>query len=408
VIYDNLAFLGIILYICSGFSNIQLKKERKMTEQASAKPRTRLFHLDNLRIYLTILVILHHDALAYGGAGSWGVIDPGVDEISPIIFTIFNAVNQSYFMSAFFLLAGYFTPRSLEKKGAKVFLIDRLIRLGVPLLVYTTLIININEFILSRYAYGVPFHGQFGYNAGHLWFLQALLIFALIYVVYKAIAGRNGENSPFQIYRDRFPPDVVLFLSIVVLGVVTYAVRLVFPVGVWFLEVQPGHFAHYIFCFYVGILAYRGDWFGRLSRAQARRWGLAAIFIFLLFFVISILGGVLEGDENLAKFMGGPHWQAFAYSMWESAMLVAVVVFLLYFFRERLSKAGPLARSMAANVYTVYIIHQTILFLLHSLALTIDIPTVLKFVIVGLIAVPLCFVLSTLIRRIPYARRVLG
>ncbi len=369
---------------------------------------SRLFHLDNLRIYLTVLVILHHTALAYGGAGSWGVRDPGVDEISPVIFTILGAINQSYFMSAFFLLAGYFTPRSLEKKGARTFLIDRLIRLGVPLLVYTTLIININEFILSKFAYGVPFRFQFLYEAGHLWFLQALLIFALIYVVYKAIAGRNGENSPFQIYRDRFPPDVVLLLSIVVLGVVTYAVRLRFPAGDWFLEVQPGHFAHYVFSFFVGILAYRGDWFGRLSRAQARRWGLAIILIFLMSIPINILGGITEFEENLPKFLGGPHWQSFANSMWESAMLVAVVVFLLYFFRERLSKAGPLARSMAANVYTVYIIHQTILFLLHSLALSIDIPTVLKFVIVGLIAVPLCFILSSLIRRIPYARRVLG
>lgn len=384
------------------------ERKRKITGQACTKPRTRLLFLDNLRIFLTILVILHHNAIAYGGAGNFEIKDPGVDGISPIILAIFNGVNQSYFMSAFFLLAGYFTPRSLERKGARSFLIDRLIRLGIPLLVFTTLIFNLNEFILTRFAYGVPFRVRLGYEAGHLWFLQTLLVFALIYVVYKAIAGRNGQNSSFQIYRDRFPPDVALLLSIVVLGVVTFVVRLRFPVGVWFLEVQPGHFTHYIFAFYVGILAYRGDWFGRLSRIQARRWGFSIILILLSFFVFTILGGILEGEENFLRFMGGPHWQAFAYSMWESAMLVAVVVFLLYFFRERLSKAGPLARFMAANVYTVYIIHRTILFLLVSLGLSIDIPTVLKFVIVSLITIPFCFVLSTLIRRIPHSRRVLG
>ena len=81
-----------------------------MTEQKSAKPPARLFHLDNLRIYLTILVILHHTAISYGGAGDWTIIDPSVDDISPIFLTLFTAVNQSYFMSAFFLLAGYFTP----------------------------------------------------------------------------------------------------------------------------------------------------------------------------------------------------------------------------------------------------------------------------------------------------------
>ena len=88
--------------------------EQDVTERTSTNPRTRLYYLDNLRIYLTILVILHHAALAYGGSGNWHVQDPGVDEISPMFLTFFNALNQSYFMSAFFLLAGYFTPRSLE------------------------------------------------------------------------------------------------------------------------------------------------------------------------------------------------------------------------------------------------------------------------------------------------------
>ena len=96
-----------------------------MAEQASAKPRTRLFYIDNLRIYLTLLVIFHHAAIAYGGSGDWLVKDPAVDAISPIFLGFFNVINQTYFMSVFFLLAGYFTPRSLERKGSGQFLIDR-------------------------------------------------------------------------------------------------------------------------------------------------------------------------------------------------------------------------------------------------------------------------------------------
>ena len=131
---------------------------------------SRLLYLDNLRILLTLLVIFHHAAIAYGGSGSWAIKDPATDEISPIILTVFNAVNQSFFMSAFFLLAGYFTPRSLERKGSKNFIIDRLIRLGVPILVYTGLILNINEYIISAIVHGRPFQPVFEYNPGHLWF----------------------------------------------------------------------------------------------------------------------------------------------------------------------------------------------------------------------------------------------
>ncbi|MEJ2562075.1 MAG: hypothetical protein P8Z42_05225, partial [Anaerolineales bacterium] len=69
---------------------------------------------------------------------------------------------------------------------------------------------------------------------------------------------------------------------------------------------------------------------------------------------------------------------------------------------------SPLLKSMAASVFTVYIIHQTILFALNVLFLSVPIPTILKFAIVSLIAVPSCFVLAALIRRIPYTKRVLG
>ena len=181
-----------------------------MTEQKSAKPPARLFHLDNLRIYLTILVILHHTAISYGGAGDWTIIDPSVDDISPIFLTLFTAVNQSYFMSAFFLLAGYFTPRSLDKKGPVNFIKDRLIRLGIPLLLYTTIFLNINEYLIVVGYLKRPFSLVWTYSPAHLWFLQALLILTVIYVIYRVLADRDPSRKMFQYYQDRFPPNTAL------------------------------------------------------------------------------------------------------------------------------------------------------------------------------------------------------
>jgi glucan biosynthesis protein C len=379
-----------------------------MTEQESGKPRTRVYYIDNLRIYLIMLVIFHHAALAFGGSGSWAIKDPAVDDISPIFLVFFNAVNQTYFMSAFFLLAGYFTPRSFDTKGYQQFLKDRVIRLGIPIAIYTTIIVTINEYMLDVYFRGISYHRPFEYDPGHLWFLQTLLIFAVIYVIFRALVDRSATKKSFQLYRDTFPPRGILFLCIGILAILTFTVRLVFPVGVWFLHVQPGHFFHYIFCFYSGVLAYRGDWFRRLSESQARRWGIMSLVLIPLFFVIGVLGGALEGGENFERFLGGLHWQAFTLAVWETFLMVGIMVFLLYFFRERLNQAGPIAESMAVNVYTVYIIHQTILYALAILLLPINIPTILKFFIVSLIAVPLCFLLSILIRRVPYARPVLG
>lgn len=39
-------------------------------------------------------------------------------------------------MGAFFLLAGYFIPGSYDRKGTGPFIKDRLIRLGIPMLVF--------------------------------------------------------------------------------------------------------------------------------------------------------------------------------------------------------------------------------------------------------------------------------
>jgi fucose 4-O-acetylase-like acetyltransferase len=71
-------------------------------------------------------------------------------------------------MSAFFLLAGYFTPRSFERKGSKQFLIDRLIRLGIPIAIYTTILVNINEYILDVCYRYVKYNTKVEYDPGHL------------------------------------------------------------------------------------------------------------------------------------------------------------------------------------------------------------------------------------------------
>jgi fucose 4-O-acetylase-like acetyltransferase len=379
-----------------------------MNIAASTKPQKRLFHLDNLKIYLTILVIFHHSAIAYGKVGDWLVKDPAVDEISSIFLAFFGAINQTYFMSVFFLLAGYFTPLSFEKKGSSGFIRDRLIRLGIPILLYTTIILNIHEFLSATFLKHVPFSFIWIYEPSHLWFLQALLLFTVIYVISRHIVDRNTSQKFFQYSQDRFPSNTTLILSVIILGSLTFAVRLIFPVGIRVVGMQFAHFLHYIFSFFVGILAQRGNWFNRLTKAQAYKWGISVLIALSLFVPLVIFGELLENEANFVKFLGGMHWQSLAYSLWETSLFIGISVFLLYFFRERFRKAGRFARWMAENVFTVYIIHQTVLFGLNILFLSINIPAIFKFFLVGSITVLICFPLSTLIRKIPGASSVLG
>jgi surface polysaccharide O-acyltransferase-like enzyme len=238
--------------------------------------------------------------------------------------------------------------------------------------------------------------------------LQALLLFAIIYVLYRQFSDRDASQKRFQVFPDRYPSNRALSATIAVLAVLTFVVRIFVPVGEWIGGFQLGHFVHYIFCFFIGIQAYRGDWFSRLQKSQAKPWGILALVMLPVFFAIAVLGGALEGDAQVAKFAGGLYWQSLAYSIWESIMLVAVTTFMLYFFRERFSQAGPLARTLAASAYTAYIIHQTLVTAVDIFFILISIPTILKFVTVSIIAVPLTFGVAILIRKILYAQRVLG
>ncbi|MFX1305645.1 MAG: acyltransferase family protein [Promethearchaeota archaeon] len=381
--------------------------------------KIRFLYLDKLRIFLTILVILHHATIAYGGSGGWAIREMPSDSISPIIFTLFNAINQSFFMSTFFLLAGYFTPRSYEEKGPLKFLKYRLIRLGIPLILLILIIRPINLYILLNFAVDSSEswsflevlqyqYTNFTLNFGHLWFLLVLLIFAGVYVVFRVFTDRCFPQKSIHIFRDKLPPSRVIILSIGLLSFLNFLVRLFFPVDEWYFFVQFAHIIHYTFSFYCGILAYRGDWFSRISSSHARKWGIISLIMIILAPIILLLGGALE-NGNYDVFKGGFTWQALTYTIWESILLIGIPIWLIYMFRERATHHERVIKALGANVYTVYIIHQPILIAFNVAFLSIAIPTVLKFILVSLITVSLCFILSHFFfRKIPYAKHVLG
>ncbi len=200
-----------------------------ITVHSDSSNKKRIFYMDNIRIYLTVLVILHHVAVGYGGSGGWAIYENHfnpVDGVTQLVFTLFNAFNQSYFMSFFFILAGYFTVRSYEKKGGINFLKDRFIRLGIPLVIYGIFISPLVNFFVANFAYGTYLPNWFDngppslvdilqYNINnfiigvdHLWFLQALLLFAIIYVLYRGLISENKFKDP---YVNSFPTDKQLW-----------------------------------------------------------------------------------------------------------------------------------------------------------------------------------------------------
>jgi fucose 4-O-acetylase-like acetyltransferase len=161
--------------------------------------------VDHLRILLTALVILHHAAIVYGGSGGWYWRQE--PDSSNSLLLLFNAVNQSFFMGAFFLLAGYYTPPAYARKGVQRFLDERFQRLAIPLVFYF-FVLSPLTIALARMGEGHSFWSgwwlmtrQIRFEPGPLWFAEALLLFTRATPRGVCGAGRR----PFRLAGCRVP-----------------------------------------------------------------------------------------------------------------------------------------------------------------------------------------------------------
>ena len=166
---------------------------------------------------------------------------------------MFVATNQAYFMGFFFLLAGYFTPASLERKGYARFIGDRFLRLGLPLLAFGFVLGPLTDAMVTA-AQGGGFWSTFVwlwnhkvFGNGPLWFVQALLMFSLAYCLWRAffgtpLAGAQRTVKPVPAYR---------WWLICALGVgsAAFAIRQFVPTGENVIGLQLGYFASYIFLY---------------------------------------------------------------------------------------------------------------------------------------------------------------
>jgi len=170
------------------------------TSQAGASNGSRMLFVDNLRILLISMVLVVHLDDTYGAIGSWDYHDPATNLLTGTLLSIPNAIGMASGMGFFFLLAGYFTPGSYDRKGPRAFLQDRLMRLGLPLLLYDLLIHPLVVYIGgglhgSYWSFYGTFLLQMRGVTGVVWFLAVLLLFDLLYAAWRGLTRhRNADD----------------------------------------------------------------------------------------------------------------------------------------------------------------------------------------------------------------------
>lgn len=368
------------------------------------------FYVDRLRSVMTALVILHHTAITYGAIGGWfwREVEPSGSP-SSLLLILFCTTNQAYFMGFFFLLAGYFTPASLERKGYARFIGDRFLRLGLPLLAFIVILGPLTAAMVTA-AEGRGFWPTIDYLWQHgriingpLWFAQALLLFSLAYCGWRAMFGAPVAES--QRTARAIPGGRWWLLSALATGVAALGIRQFVPTGENVFGLQLGYFATYVVLFGIGIAAWRYDWLRQLSWKNVRTGMIALVIAWPVMPVTIAVARALSGRGG-SNFSGGFSWTAVLYALWEPFVAWGLIAVWLLVFRERMNQPSPLWSWLDRRAYAVYIIHPPVLVGISMVLRGWVAPALVKFGVVGGLVIVATWLLADPLVRMPGVRRV--
>jgi surface polysaccharide O-acyltransferase-like enzyme len=379
-----------------------------VTSNEDSGASNQLLYIDNIKVLLTVLVVLHHTFIAYSSPDGWYYTQPTSLTAARIPMTMFISINQSFFMGYFFMLAAYFTSSSYSRKGGAKFIKDRLLRLGTPIV--------FNSFILSPFiSYLVYYFAKeqhityFKYlrnydswiDLGVTWFVAALLLFSLIYAAVK-----KTFNSSFSKTLAVPNPNTILLFA-VALGIISFLVRILFPVG-WVLEpigFQLGHFSQYIALFIVGLLAAKNNWFDQLSDKTGKQLKRSAWLCLLFFPVFAIIKFKLNTPSSW--FSGGFHWQALLYAVWEQWIGISILTTLLIKGKRNWNTSSKLLAKASRSSFAVYIFHPLVIVGFTLAVRNWEIEPVIKLLFMAPLIVLGSFLLGSLVLLIPGVKKII-
>jgi glucans biosynthesis protein C len=198
---------------------------------ATAPATGRLYYLDWLKFLVVLSLAPFHAAISFTGVGSVYVYDTPVRNIllagaqpsgvGPLAMTIFTVFMDNWFMHLLFFVSGISVVYSLRKRNGGQFMLERLNKLGLPLLIAIFLLVPIPTWLgavsFGTYTgsfwsfypafFGFPSAGSHVagfFNDGQFWFLRYLLVFCALALPLLIAIKRKGEDSRILAVARRF------------------------------------------------------------------------------------------------------------------------------------------------------------------------------------------------------------
>jgi hypothetical protein len=226
---------------------------------------------------------------------------------------------------------------------------------------------------------------------GPMWFLLVLLIFTALYTLWRKIIKLDSIQKHIP---KTFPIPRYLFLLLlaIVLGCVTFAVRLGSPIDDNLLGIPFAFIVQYLMMFSMGVIIVRYDWLEKISKYHTKIWSITiatAIALFYLYFFL-----FLGMDSDLRVLLGGPSLHALAFALLDNIICMGMVFILIPIFYKKFNHQKALTRNLSSSAYHMYLIHAPILILVSLGFASIRLLPAIKLVIVFPLAVILCYLAS--------------
>lgn len=302
----------------------------------------RYYGLDFARSILMLTGVVFHTSLIYKISGDWRV-----DSLDGhLFFDKLSEFTHHFRMEAFYIIAGIFFMLVCEKRNRIVTLKDRLIKIGVPLIVVgMSLNFAMNYLSENRvYGYGFTYYLK-GEWLGHLWFIGNLICY---YIITILVVEKFKTNS-------RIPIPSFFLLMISIAAVPLMSIFLVKIGG----KILSGQFIFVSFIslfkyfpyYLLGMLVW-ADREAVLKMATVRNSVALAIISFCLLLV-----------EN---FISNKEINSIIFSLIYAATSTILAITAIFALHAVGNKRSVLVKKITDSSYTIYLLHQPLIVILYS------------------------------------------
>ena len=310
--------------------------------------KDRLNSLDFLRALALLMGVLLHVLMLF--------LEPADGSEPRLGASIIFIWIHTWRMPLFMLLAGFFTALSMAKRDVGNYALNRLIRLGAPILLLWSVIPAIDEEakelfkipeLISWFFYDVPFT----LRLDHLWFLYYLLIYYGVLLFLKSTTPKIFSFiTDYKLSLNRI---LILWLPILILvSPLNKPIGGIFgEIPTTFGDVNVGSMVFMASFFIIGIQIHKSSQF--LDYLQRMRFWLPSLIVSSLV-PVGLLGWGGFKDEPFA--FSGPLEMWIVNGLAGSAALL-LVLSLLGCAMHKISSRGRMLRWLVRLSYPIYVFH---------------------------------------------------